>query len=69
MDEDEGRMVIARVLPENLKIYEYLIKISKEKGLMEDEVNTQLFNAGLVAWVERIQLELDIKADELKRLE
>ena len=62
-------MVIARVLPENIKIYEYLIKISKEKGIMDDDVNTHLFNAGLVAWVERIQLELDIKAEELKELE
>jgi hypothetical protein len=69
MDDDEGRMVIARVLPENIKIYEYLIKISKEKGIMDDEVNTQLFNAGLVAWVERIQLELDIKAEEMKEQE
>ena len=68
MDEEEGRMVIARVLPENLKIYEYLIKVSKEKGMMDDEVNTLLFNAGLVAWVERIQLELDLKAEEMKDL-
>jgi len=56
---DEGRgldgvQVTARILPENQKVYELLVMASRAKGWSQEEVNTSLINAGLVAWVDRI---------------
>lgn len=59
MGEEDDLVVTARVLPENREVYETLIRLSETKGMSAEEVNTQLFNAGLYAWVERISKGLD----------
>jgi hypothetical protein len=54
MGEEEDLVVTARVLPGNREVYETLMRMSLESGLTADEVNTQLFNAGLFQWVARV---------------
>ncbi len=54
MGEEEDLVITARVLPENREVYETLLKMSLESGLTADEINTQLFNAGLFQWVSRV---------------
>ena len=58
-DEDEGMLVMAKVLPENREVYSTLVQFAEEKGMSRDEINTKLFNAGLVAWVEQINSQMD----------
>lgn len=72
MSEEDDLVVVARVLPENREVYETLLRLSLENGLTADEVNTQLFNAGLYQWVSRIstglaegpEAERDLGTDE-----
>ena len=59
MGEDDDLVVTARVLSHNREIYEALIKMSASKGMSPEEVNTHLFNAGLVVWVEKINQDMD----------
>ena len=54
MEGDDDLYVTARVLPENREVYETLLNMSLSKGLSTDEINTQLFNAGLVLWVAKV---------------
>lgn len=56
-DEDEI-IVTARVLPENRKVYNTLLELSLQQGVTPDEINTQLFNAGLYQWVHKISEDL-----------
>jgi hypothetical protein len=58
MSEEEDLVITARVLPENREVYETLISMSLQSGLTVDEVNTQLFNAGLFQWVSRVSTGL-----------
>jgi len=58
MDEEEDLVITARVLPENREVYETMLKMSIASGLSADEVNTQLFNAGLFEWVSRVSTGL-----------
>ncbi len=62
-DEDEGMLVMAKVLPENREVYSTLVQFAEEKGMSRDEINTKLFNAGLVAWVEQINRQMDAGLD------
>ena len=57
--EDEDLVVTAKVLPENTEVYKTLISFGEGKGLSPEEINTKLFNAGLVIWVEQINRQLD----------
>jgi hypothetical protein len=59
MGEDDDLVVTARVLPENREVYEALVRMSGTKGMSQEQVNTQLFNAGLYAWVEQINRDMD----------
>jgi hypothetical protein len=54
MEGDDDLYVTARVLPENREVYETLLNMSLKKGLGTDEINSQLFNAGLVLWVAKV---------------
>jgi hypothetical protein len=56
---EDGLAVTARILPENLRVYRLLVAASMSKGLSDEDVNTSLINAGLVAWVQRIGFELE----------
>ena len=58
-DEDERMLVMATVLPENREVYSTLVRFAEDKGMSRDEINTKLFNAGLVAWVEQINSQMD----------
>lgn len=58
MSEEEDLVITARVLPENREVYETLLRMSLQSGLTTDEVNTQLFNAGLFEWVSRVSTGL-----------
>ena len=64
MGEEEDLVVTATVLPENREVYEALVKMSEDQGLSREDVNTQLFNAGLYAWVDRISRDLDELVEE-----
>ena len=54
MGEEEDLVITARVLPENREVYQTLLKMSLESGMTADEINTQLFNAGLFQWVAKV---------------
>jgi|MudIll2142460700_1097286.scaffolds.fasta_scaffold37571_1 hypothetical protein len=54
-----GLEVTARILPENLRVYELLVNASKGQGMTPDEVNTTLINVGLVTWVKRISEDVE----------
>lgn len=58
MSEEEDLVITARVLPENREVYETLLEMSLQSGLTADDVNTQLFNAGLFEWVSRVSTGL-----------
>jgi hypothetical protein len=67
-DGDEGKgmdgvEVTARILPENQKVYDLLVMASRAKGWSQEEVNTSLINAGLVAWVDRISQTIECAED------
>jgi len=55
----DGVQVTARILPENQKVYDLLVTASRAKGWSQEEVNTSLINAGLVAWVDRISRTIE----------
>jgi len=54
-----GLEVTARILPENLRVYELLVNASKGQGMTPEEVNTTLINVGLVTWVKRISDDVE----------
>ena len=58
MGEEEDLVITARVLPENREVYQTLLKMSLESGMTADEINTQLFNAGLFQWVAKVSEDL-----------
>ena len=58
MEGEDDIIVTARVLPENRKVYEALLELSLKQGVTTDEINTQLFNAGLFQWVSKISEDL-----------
>jgi len=58
MSEEDDLVITARVLPENREVYEAMLKMSLQTGQTVDEVNTQLFNAGLFQWVSRVSTGL-----------
>jgi len=58
MEGEDALTVVAKVLPENRKVYETLLEISLKQGMTAEEVNTQLFNAGLFQWVSKISEDL-----------
>ncbi len=58
MSDDEDLVITARVLPENREVYEAMLKMSLQTGQTVEEVNTQLFNAGLFEWVSRVSTGL-----------
>lgn len=58
MSDDEDLVITARVLPENREVYEAMLKMSLQTGQTVEEVNTQLFNAGLFQWVSRVSTGL-----------
>jgi hypothetical protein len=58
MEGEDDLIVTARVLPENRKVYETLIELSLQQGKSPEEINTQLFNAGLYIWVHQISEDL-----------
>ena len=55
----DGVQVTARILPENQRVYELLVMTSRAKGWSQEEVNTSLIIAGLVAWVDRISRTIE----------
>jgi len=58
MDEEEDLVITARVLPENREVYETLISMSLKQGKSQEEINTQLLNAGIFIWVQKISEDL-----------
>jgi hypothetical protein len=58
MAGQDDLIIKAKVLPENRKVYETLLELSLKQGMTADEINTQLFNAGLFQWVSRISEDL-----------
>jgi len=56
--QEDDLIVTARVLPENRKVYQVLLEMSLQQGQTADEVNTQLFNAGLFQWVAKVSEDL-----------
>jgi hypothetical protein len=58
MEGQDDLIVTARVLPENRKVYETLLELSIKQGVTADDINTQLFNAGLFQWVSKISEDL-----------
>ena len=58
MEGEDDLIVTARVLPENRKVYQTLLELSLEQGITPEEINTQLFNAGLYQWVHKISEDL-----------
>ncbi len=65
-------VITARVLPENREVYETLLAMSLQQGKSEEEINTQLLNAGLYIWAHKIsegladgpEPEMDEEIDE-----
>jgi hypothetical protein len=64
MEGQDDLTVMARVLPENRKVYEALLELSLQQGKTPDEINTQLFNAGLYQWVAKVSEELAAGPEE-----
>ena len=58
MEGEDDIIVTARVLPENRKVYQTLLELSIKQGMTADEINTQLFNAGLFQWVAKVSEDL-----------
>ncbi len=58
MEGQDDLIVTAKVLPENRKVYQTLLELSIKQGMTADEINTQLFNAGLFQWVAKVSEDL-----------
>jgi len=58
MEGQDDIIVTAKVLPENRKVYQTLLELSIKQGMTADEINTQLFNAGLFQWVAKVSEDL-----------
>ena len=58
MGGDTDLKVMARIMAHNRELYEALVTMSVQRGLSQEEINTQLINAGLVEWVENISRDL-----------
>ena len=58
MEGQDDIIVTAKVLPENRKVYQTLLELSIKQGMTADEINTQLFNAGLFQCVAKVSEDL-----------